>query len=74
MKPAFRTLLPFGGSPRIHAGEERFRAFYVPTQFVGTRSEKAPLKLCALALGISHPPSRTRGEQQHPSGTRQSKG
>ena len=41
--------MPFGRSPRIHAGEERFSA-----------PKTLPLKLCALALGILHPSSRTR--------------
>ena len=36
-----QTQLLFGGSPRIHAGEERFSA-----------SEKLPFESCALALGI----------------------
>src|ERR1700722_2550848 len=45
----FDVTLPFGGSPRIHAGEERFSA-----------SKQASLLLtCALALGSPPlPPAR----------------
>jgi hypothetical protein len=44
--------LPFGGSPLIHAGEERFRAFCVPTHFVGERSEKAPAGITRFSAGL----------------------
>ncbi len=44
--------MKFGGSPRIHAGEERFRAFCVPTHFVGERSEKDPAGITRFSGGL----------------------
>ena len=45
----------FGGSPRIHAGEERFRAVCVPTHFVGERSDKESALSKRFSAGQSPP-------------------
>jgi len=63
-----RELPQLGGSHRIYAGEERFRALCVPMVCIGKRSEKAsPLKMCFSAGHFGASPSSSSTEKHGPS-------